>query len=338
MRLFLLCLLLASPLYAVTPVTDLTSDKEPKAKFSPKGAATYLDHVGNGWTQNRECFACHTNVFYMMARPKISGGDDKPLKESRDWLEAKVKDWDKKLPKPDYNVLAPAMALAAHDATKGKLSETTKKALDHCWTLQKADGSFNWPKCDWPPQEHDDYYGVAFMIVATGLAPEGYAKTEKAKAALDKMRGYLKKNPPPDLHHKAMLLWAESLVGDILSADEKKTIIADLKKLQRDDGGWSLPSLGLYKRRDKDKTPNDINAPSDGYATGFVVFCLRQGGIAADDANIKKGVEWIQANQRESGRWYTRSLNTDKLHLIANAGSAFCVLALDACGVKMKAE
>lgn len=334
----LVLLLVATPLFAETPVTALTHEKEPKAKLSGKAAAAYLDHVGNGWTQNRECFACHTNVFYMLARPKIEGGDKAPLKASRDWLEKSVASWEKKLPKPDYNVLAPAMALAAHDVTTGKLSEVTQKALDYCWTLQKADGSFNWPKCDWPPQEHDDYYGVAFMIVAAGLAPEGYAKTEKARAALDKMRAYLKKNPPPDWHHKAMLLWGESLVGDILSKEEKNTFISDLKTLQQEDGGWGLPSLGTYKRRDKDKTPNDPKAPSDGYGTGFVVFCLRQAGVPSDDPAIQKGIQWIQNNQREFGFWFTRSLNTNRFHLITNAGSAFCVLALDACGIKLKCE
>ena len=36
-------------------------------------------------------------------------------------------------------------------------------------------------------------------------------------------------------------------------------------------------------------------------------------------------------NQRESGRWFVRSLNTDKYHYITNAGTSFAVLALKAC-------
>jgi squalene-hopene/tetraprenyl-beta-curcumene cyclase len=43
-------------------------------------------------------------------------------------------------------------------------------------------------------------------------------------------------------------------------------------------------------------------------------------------------VTWLKANQRESGRWYTRSLNNDKAHYITNAGTAFCVLALSDAG------
>ena len=54
--------------------------------------------------------------------------------------------------------------------------------------------------------------------------------------------------------------------------------------------------------------------------------------MAADDPVIDFGVKWLKKNQRESGRWFTRSLNNDKAHYIANAGSAFAVMALEACG------
>ncbi len=72
-------------------------------------------------------------------------------------------------------------------------------------------------------------------------------------------------------------------------------------------------------------------APSDGYGTGFVVFVLRQAGIKPADESIRRGVQWLRSNQRESGRWFTRSLNTDRTNLITNAGTSFAVLALEAC-------
>ena len=66
-----------------------------------------------------------------------------------------------------------------------------------------------------------------------------------------------------------------------------------------------------------------------------MVYILRKVGVAATDPTLTKGVTWMKSNQRGSGRWYTRSLNNDKAHYIADAGSAFCVLALDACGEKV---
>ena len=41
-----------------------------------------------------------------------------------------------------------------------------------------------------------------------------------------------------------------------------------------------------------------------------------------------KSIEWLQKNQRESGRWWTRSLNTDSWHFITYSGTAYPLLAL----------
>jgi squalene-hopene/tetraprenyl-beta-curcumene cyclase len=164
------------------------------------------------------------------------------------------------------------------------------------------------------------------------MAPDGYTNTPKAKAGLERLRRYLRATPAPDLHHKAMLLWASQRVGGLMTKDEQQTTVEHLLKLQRPDGGWALPALGDYQRYDKTKAEPDT--PSDGYGTGFVIFVLRQAGVPADDARIKRGVEWLKRNQRASGRWFTRSLTGDAHHYITDAGTAYAVLALRACGVK----
>jgi squalene-hopene/tetraprenyl-beta-curcumene cyclase len=66
--------------------------------------------------------------------------------------------------------------------------------------------------------------------------------------------------------------------------------------------------------------------------TGFALFALRSAGVPSDDARVQRGVRWLNTNQRESGRWFTRSLVGRKANLISNSGTAWCVLALDACG------
>jgi squalene-hopene/tetraprenyl-beta-curcumene cyclase len=58
---------------------------------------------------------------------------------------------------------------------------------------------------------------------------------------------------------------------------------------------------------------------------------LRQAGLPAAHPALRKGVAWLKANQRASGRWFTRSLNTDRAHYISHAGTAFALLALKAC-------
>jgi len=110
---------------------------------------------------------------------------------------------------------------------------------------------------------------------------------------------------------------------------QKVATVRSLRELQRADGGWCLPSLGKWKRRDG--RPNDPNSPSDGYATGLVVFVLREAGVSSDDPAIQRGIAWLKSHQRASGRWFTRSLNDDEEHYIADAGTCLAVMALRRC-------
>ncbi len=77
--------------------------------------------------------------------------------------------------------------------------------------------------------------------------------------------------------------------------------------------------------------PDLANPPSDGHQTGLAVVVLREAGIPASDPRIQKAVTWIKSNQRASGRWWTKSLNTDSWHFITYSGTAFPVLALSLC-------
>ena len=256
------------------------------------------------------------------------------MKEIRQFFEQRVTNWDGKgdgaKPRWDAEVIATGVTLAINDAqTSGKLHPTTRAALDRIWTLQQKDGGFNWLKCDWPPYEHDDYFGAVFAALGVGIAPDAYAKTERAKAGMDRLRDYLKTHPAPDLHHKTFLLWASNKTEGLLTEAERSDVVTRLRALQRPDGGWCLPSLGDWPRRDK--SPNPKDAPSDGYATGLVVYVLRMSGVAQNDPAIMRGVAWLKSHQRTSGRWFTRSLSNDKAHYITNAGTAYAVMALAAC-------
>lgn len=303
--------------------------------FSYAKAGEYLDGVGVNWTRDRNCITCHTNMPYLTARPLLKG--DAGWKEVRKYLEGDVASWSRGgKPKGDAYVVATAFALAFNDAQQtGTLHDATRAALDRMWTVQRPTGEWNWLKCAWPPLEHDDYYGAVLAALAVGYAPGEYAASEKAKAGIEKLKAYLKKTPAPDLHHAAALLWASTKLDGLLTPEEQKKTIAALKARQREDGGWSLPSLGEYTRRDEKQTPNDPNAESDGYGTGFITYVLLRAGEKPTSAAVANGVKWMKANQRASGRWYTRSLNNDKAHYIANAGTAFCVLALSEAGEKV---
>jgi squalene-hopene/tetraprenyl-beta-curcumene cyclase len=300
-------------------------------------AAAFLDEVSVNWTRQRQCGTCHTNYPYLMARPALKGGDAPAMVEVRRFFEDRVAHWDDDgkaaRPKWDAEVVATAAALAINDAaTTGRLHPLTRKALDRTWTVQKPSGGFDWIKCDWPPYEHDDYFGAIVAALGAGHAPDGYARSPAAQAGVARLRAYFAENPPPDLHHATMLLWASTRLEGLVTAERRRSTIERLRALQQPDGGWCLPSLGAWKRHDG--TPNDPRSPGDGYATGLAVFVLRQAGVPAADPAIRRGVAWLLSHQRASGRWFTRSVNTDKYHYITHAGTAFAVLALRACDVE----
>jgi squalene-hopene/tetraprenyl-beta-curcumene cyclase len=306
---------------------------EPLAKeFSLEKGAGFLDAAALQWQKQRQCFTCHTNYAYLYARPSLSA-DVPAAKEVRKFAEELIeKRWAEKGPRWDAEVVATAAALAFNDsATTGKLHPLTRQALDRMWKVQRDDGGFTWIKCDWPPMESDDHYGATLVAIAVGRAPESYAQSAPAVKGMEKLKLYLKNNPGPTLHHRAMVLWGASKVEGLLSEKEKEGIVSDLLKLQKPDGGWGLATLGDWKRADD--TPQDTEH-SDGYGTGFVIYVLRQAGLPASDPRIQKGIVWLKSNQRESGRWFTRSLHKDSKHYITHAGTAFALMAIGECDEK----
>ena len=312
----------------VDPGPNRGDEAVAKEMSLPK-AAEFLDSAALTWQKDRKCFTCHTNFAYLYARPAISS-ETTAHKQVRAFAEELVQTrWPDQGPRWDAEVVATAAALAFNDAaTTGQLHVTSRTALDRLWTVQKEDGGFSWLKCDWPPMESDDHYGVTLAAIAVGVAPEEYAATPAAQKGMEGIRRWLKANSPPTLHHQAMLLWANSYLLDLLTAEEKASTIQQLLALQKDDGGWAVATLGDWERGDELQQDTEH---SDGYGTGFVLFSLRRADVVPSNDAIRRGVKWLKSNQRESGRWYTRSLYKDNHHFLSHAGTAMAVLALKHC-------
>jgi hypothetical protein len=133
---------------------------------------------------------------------------------------------------------------------------------------------------------------------------------------------------------------------------QRKTLVDELVRAQRGEGGWSLEEMGPWKwskTAPPVKSPGDLDAPlvtqSDGYATGLIVYTLKQAGVASGEA-IRKGLRWLETNQRAvpvagvPGRaWPAHSLNYDREHggekgepwrrlFMSDTATAFAILAL----------
>ena len=163
-------------------------------------------------------------------------------------LETIITDrWETKGPRWPTEVVASGAILAFNDAhTTGKLHPATRKALDRMWTVQRADGSWKWLNCDYPPMESDDHYGVTIAAIGVGVAPDGYAQSAGAREGLAKVKSYLRANPGEHLHQRAMVLWASTYLPDLelMTGAERTKCIDELLSLQHPDGGWSAATLG----------------------------------------------------------------------------------------------
>jgi squalene-hopene/tetraprenyl-beta-curcumene cyclase len=318
-----------------TGLPEITADEPVAPEFSAKRAAQYLDRSALNWQKTKNCATCHTNLFYLVARPALTtvqpdSGEVRRFYE--DYLNVR---WSKKPPSENQGFwpVVVGAGLTFHDAqTTGKLSEVAREVLDLMWTVQRADGGWRWPDCDYAPLEIDDHYGVTVAALAVGMAPDHYADSAQARAGLEKIRKFLRANPAKSLHHRAMLAWCSLRIDGIASPAQRRDTLADLLDRQLDDGGWSTSGLlSDWKSARNDGQPLETKT-SDGYGTGFAIVVARELGIPADDARLRRGVDWLRRNQRESGKWFTRSPVSDCGNLMSNVGSAYAVLALQACG------
>ncbi|MCK4794920.1 MAG: terpene cyclase/mutase family protein [Desulfobacteraceae bacterium] len=327
---------LAGELVTLANVVDpgqITADEPIAEVFSAENAARYLDTASLHWQKSRNCAACHVNMGHMFARPALSS----VLKDSGEvrglFEEYVTKRWKERPPRNVQETVVVASGLAFNDLqTTGQLHPITRQALRVMWDFQREDGGWTWRNDGYPPTEYDEHYGVTLAALTTGIAPDRYVETKEAHRGLEKIRIFLKNNPPLSLHHRAMIAWASCYVNDLMNDQQRAKTLCELLTLQRPDGGWSTPGL-LADWKDLkrlDGKPHDTKT-SDAYATGFTIIIARELGVSSNDPQLRRGVNWLLNNQRVSGKWFSRSPAKDSLHYFSNFGSAFAILALQSC-------
>ena len=216
-------------------------------------------------------------------------------------------------------------------------SSETDAALELLFALQSEDGSFSNLDC-WPPLESSDYHGATVAALAVTAAPDWIETIGSKSDGYAKLVRYLKTEAPPHDYGRVLKLWVATKLPEIMQAAEQKRISRMIVENQHSDGGWSLRDFskpenwGSGNRAAKLRSEKQADQPeSDGHMTGLAVLVLRKSGMDPNHPSIAKGIEWLTANQRESGRWWTRSLNTDKAHYITFSGTCYPLLALQAC-------
>jgi squalene-hopene/tetraprenyl-beta-curcumene cyclase len=329
----------------LAPYAHYSAD-DPAGEFDLERAAQFLDGVAVKWGNKRGCVTCHTNGHYLIVPPRIF--KDRPAaSEVRNFAEGWINSWDEIGLPDDEIVVAPAAFLTINNMQMdGELRPTTIRALDEAWSLQSAEGHWpNWVKCNWPPFEQDDHYGVTLVTVAMGMAPESYTSVEPARTGVKRLLDYLRNNEPEEVHHRAMMLWAGKYHEGLVSAEERRLWVDELLSLQKKSGGWAAGDLGRWRQRapetgdmgkidpevlERDYPPVMVDPNGDGYGTGFVMYALLQAGVPASNVQIQKGLEWLKSNQHADGKWFTNSLRNEETtsNFLTHTGTTFALKVL----------
>src|SRR5438309_4957557 len=337
-------------------VAPQTAPAEPSG-WSQEAAAKYLDDRMDVWFAQAKklrtgpgetaCISCHTAVPYALSRPALRRAMHVPTATPQEvrLLEGvvrRVETYDGHQPFYDFNeakktesrgteAVINALVLASADAEQHRRepSEPTRRAFGRLWETQRPDGAWDWLDFGLEPFESADatYYGATLAALAIGTAPAFAAgQAADATAHIEKLRGYLtERYAAQSLFNRVWLLLAATRWKDLLTKTQRDALIGEVQRAQRDDGGWSLRALGGWrwsKAAWRSHPPGTVDAAflakSDGFATGLIVYTLRQAGLPGDDPGERRGVHWLKANQqgvqvgeRTHPAWRSHSLNYD---------------------------
>ena len=381
-------LLLIVTWLAVAPAAAAQATAVAGAGWNREAAAAYLDQRMDEWFARAEklrtgedrttCVSCHTVIPYALARPALrraihgnTPGASTP-QETRLVEETSRRvetydthqllydfDEDKKDESRGTEAVLYALILAAADPGEPgrEPSDATRRAMTRLWQRQGAHGAWEWLDFGLEPFESIDsaYQGAAFAALAVGMTPT-LSSGADARAGIAKLRNYLRANyPRQNLYNRIWGLLASASLDEVLTPADRDELVAQLRGRQQDDGGWSLDGLDGWRWNRADapfRSPGtrdgSLVAASDGYATGLIVYTLRQAGLSVEHPVVEKGLTWLRTSQqpvrvgdREWPAWRAHSLNYDREHggprgepwrrlFMSDAATAFASLALSA--------
>lgn len=331
------------------------SSEEPRTAFGPdsiKAAVRYLDDGALAWTRERKCIACHSTGVYLAERTQITHRFGPPSEEVRTVFATTIPNT---VPEPkmrDGRLMYPeviqaiwrTLGLAQWDRhVSGRLSDETVKSIRDMLMRQSEDGLWTTATQVEIPYIRTDFELGVEALRAIAAAPGWLEKNEDKELAkrVEKLKEALAKAQPANDFERVQRLQVAGIMPELVTDQQRQTAQELITTNQKPDGGWSTRSFSKTKAWGPkiteaniamiDSEPDAADPASDPFMTAFVIVLLRESGTPADDPRIKKGIAWLKANQRASGRWWMKSLYRDTKHYITYIATAQVLRALDLC-------
>lgn len=237
-----------------------------------------------------------------------------------------------------------AVSLAAMDRASGVVSDDTRRAIAHLWTMQRPDGGFDWLDFGLEPFEAGES-GIGAALAARAVALRGIDREDRSTAShVAGLRAYLSaalRDPATIGFDRAFLMWG---IASLRGTEERARSVADddaarptpdelvrwyteIARAQAPDGGFSWSAVGVIGARGRLEEGDPLPT-----AVAVLGLCDAVDPRAIDAR--EKGVAWLLRAQRADGGFASLSPNRDTPfnHLLASdAATGFAAVALVEC-------
>jgi len=178
-----------------------------------------------------------------------------------------------------------AMMMAAQNAPS---TFATDALVYYLAAKQRQAGNWRGVGASRAPIQDGDFSRTAMAIRALAVYGTPARKVEFAER-IERAAGWLARQTPRSTEDRVMQLLGLKWSNTNARARDSRT--HELIAAQRADGGWA-------------QTPY---LPSDAYATGQVLFALREMSVPATDTALQRGAAFLLRTQDKDGSWYVKS-------------------------------
>ena len=331
-------------------IPTATADEPKAAAFgaeSIRAAAKYLDDGASAWARSRSCIACHTTGIYMAERTVLTKLLGPPRDEIfADFVADIPAEGDEKTKtQPHAFSVWRSLGLAQWDRhVAGKLSEPTQRSLRDMLRRLPNDGFYHTVSKVEIPYTTTSFELTVQAARAMAAAPgwiEGLTDDD-LKGRVQRMKTALSAHQPRNNYERALQLQLATAMPELVPQPVRDAAISMLWTRQHADGGWSTRDMSTVENWGDKIRPDvvpmlhaeaDAGSPArDAYMTAFAIILLRENGAPSADERIQRGIAWLKSNQRESGRWWMKSLYKPTSHFSTYIATAHALRALALCG------